>query len=75
MGKILFWLAVIFAVLFVLRLLNSKKNVRRSTDKSASAQGESMVRCAQCGIYLPRSDAMQRDGNFYCRDARCASPN
>jgi len=38
-------------------------------------QGEDMVACARCGVNLPRSDAQEAAGAFYCRDnPRCTGP-
>jgi uncharacterized protein len=25
-----------------------------------------MVECAHCGLFLPKSDALQKDGEYYC---------
>lgn len=27
---------------------------------------EDMVRCAQCGVHLPRSESLTRGGDFFC---------
>ena len=72
MSKIIFWLAVIFGVLLVLRLVNSKKTAPRSR-QGASLKGEEMVRCGRRGVYLPRSEASESAGKFLCRDPRCLS--
>lgn len=72
MGKILFWALVIICVLFVARLLahQSSKRVKQAqrTREQAVAQApsEQMVRCAHCGIHLPRSDALLADGRTWC---------
>jgi uncharacterized protein len=31
-----------------------------------SVRGEDMVACARCGVNLPRSDAREDAGRFYC---------
>ena len=33
----------------------------------AGAQGE-LVRCAQCGVHLPRAEARMTDNRFYCSE-------
>jgi uncharacterized protein len=33
------------------------------------ARIEQMVPCAHCGVYLPASDALQRDGQAFCSAA------
>jgi uncharacterized protein len=73
MGKVIFWIVVIFAVLLCLRLYNISQQ-KRKAKKSAAApkRAEAMVRCARCGVYLPRSDALLVDGTLHCRDKGCA---
>ena len=34
----------------------------------AQAEEEDMVRCAQCGVHLPKSEAILARGDFYCCD-------
>lgn len=43
---------------------------RRSLDKPAPSvrerTAEDMVKCAQCGVNLPRSEAIHSGGDFFC---------
>ena len=40
--------------------------------KETQARTEDMVACARCGVHLPRSEAREERGAFYCRDnPRC----
>lgn len=75
MGKFIFWIVVVFAVLLCLRLFNAgqqKRARKAAADESArSKAAEAMVRCTRCGIYLPRSEAQLVDGAIRCRDAGC----
>lgn len=72
MGKIIFWFLVIVFALFVTRLLvrsqmtppQEKRVAPRRKD--SSPQAESMVRCAHCGIHLPRSEAVLSSGQTWC---------
>ncbi|MEI2418378.1 PP0621 family protein [Orrella sp. JC864] len=72
MGKILFWVLVIVCVLFVARLIShqSAKRMRRGETTAEPAlqndPGEPMVRCAHCGIHLPRSEALLTQGQTWC---------
>lgn len=43
-----------------------KRKARRATRSGGSAAGEDMVRCAQCGVHLPRSESLMNDDLFYC---------
>jgi uncharacterized protein len=72
-GKVIFWMVIVFAVLFCLRLYNAgqqKKRERRDAPPP-SGTGEAMVRCTRCGIFLPRSEAEIVEGKVRCRDKDC----
>lgn len=68
MAKLLIWVLVIIAVLFITRLITHKKNnVRPRNDRAPAPKGaEQMVRCAHCGIYLPRSEALMSNDHTWC---------
>ncbi|WP_454696551.1 PP0621 family protein [Achromobacter aegrifaciens] len=75
MGKLLFWIVLIILVLFVARLAGRMAAARQTgaqdAKKAKTGPGrpkplESMVRCAHCGIHLPRSEALQQDGQIWC---------
>jgi len=73
MGKIVFWIVVVFAVLFALRLWNSAKARRRDAGKAQGAAApEAMVKCVRCGVFLPRADALPAPGGYRCTDPKCA---
>ncbi len=75
MGKIVLWIVVVFAILFALRLYNVAKARSRARSKAAGpAAPESMVRCARCGVFLPRADAQEADDGYRCSDPKCALP-
>ena len=73
MGKVIFWLVIVFAVLFVLRLINVSK-ARRSNDAARPQAGETrsvMVRCVECGVFLPQADAKPSPAGPCCGDTEC----
>ena len=75
MGKIVFWLVVIFAGLFALRMYNvakARKSRPNSKAKGAAAP-ESMVRCVACGVFLPAPEARATDAGYRCQDPACAA--
>jgi uncharacterized protein len=39
------------------------------TESKESADGERMVGCAHCGVNLPRSEAINDDGAYFCGEA------
>ncbi len=75
MGKLLFWIALIFLVLIVVRMLGRSVAAiqarhapisKRKPTQAAQPPSEIMVRCAHCGMYLPRSEALQMGGKTWC---------
>ena len=74
MGKVIFWLVVVFAVLFVLRLLNAgKARAREAARRTArDAAAAPMVRCVSCGVFLPKADAFPAPQGFHCGKPGCA---
>lgn len=76
MSKLVFWLVVVFAVLFALRLVNTAKAKKRAQSADRAKAGtpppiEETVRCARCGTYLPRSEARYSPAGLTCGDAEC----
>jgi uncharacterized protein len=71
-GKLLFWIVLIILVLFVARVAGRMAAQRQAgPKKKAQADAappalESMVRCAHCGIHLPRSEALLQNGQTWC---------
>lgn len=69
MGKLLFWLIVLFVagLLFLLKVRlrgsNADKGKRRERQKSTTLQS---VRCRQCGVFVPENQAVHRDGEDFC---------
>ena len=73
MGKIIFWLVVFFAVLLVLRLVNvAKTRERRAPPRGGAAPPAPMVRCVECGVFLPQADARPVPQGFHCGQVNCA---
>jgi len=77
MGKLIFWVVVIFVALMGLRLANLAAAKRRARDAAAAGKtreaDETMVRCASCGVYLPRANALPAAGGYLCGDPGCVS--
>jgi hypothetical protein len=78
MGKIVFWLVIVFAVLFVLRLVNASKAQKAAQARGPRGKGEArpeataMVRCVGCGVFLPRGEALPAPDGFHCGRHECA---
>jgi uncharacterized protein len=76
MAKVVAWLILIFVVLFALRMINVRKarsrNRAATPAPAAGTEAQTMVRCARCGVFLPRSDASLVAGGYTCADSECA---
>lgn len=62
MLKLLLLAVVVWLVVVLLR------HYRRGVDapRAASPKPEDMVRCAECGVYLPKSASILKHGAYYC---------
>ena len=68
--RLLFWLALVVLVIFALR---KKSQSLSQPDTPLSAQShdqngasETMVCCERCQVYIPSSEAVQRENKVYC---------
>lgn len=68
---IFFALAYVFFTLLRFFFLSTKRG-RHSGAGSIPDGGEPMVLDPQCRSYLPKSDAIFRDGNYFCSE-KCAT--
>jgi uncharacterized protein len=72
--KFLTWLLIILAALMFSRLFNARQAAaRRATSQPAqpartAGGAEPMVRCAHCGIYMPRSEALLIGRQTWCSE-------
>jgi uncharacterized protein len=41
---------------------------RKRARSSAPPPSETMVACSHCGLNLPRSEALERSGQFFCSE-------
>jgi hypothetical protein len=78
MSKILFWIAIFFVVLFALRMINLSKSKARAREEREKREAqkalsaEQTVRCATCGVYLPKAEAKLLPTGYHCGDPACA---
>ena len=64
MAKIL--LVVLGLLLAYWILKGYRKRLDKREPPPPAAGVEDMVRCAQCGVHLPRSESIVTHGKFYC---------
>lgn len=64
MFKILLLIAIGFVVLAVIRTY--QRSLNKPTTSAREPVVEDMVKCAHCGVNLPRSEAIYSGGDFFC---------
>jgi hypothetical protein len=67
MGKILLTLLLAIVALLTFKSLLFRGRTPPSVDAKRKDAVERMVRCSRCGVHMPESDSMQRDGEILCR--------
>jgi uncharacterized protein len=63
------YLIILLVIVLVYWLFKAHKVKLRNGSDSRPASGgksEDMVRCAQCGVHLPRSESLLAGRAFYC---------
>lgn len=63
--RLLFWIILIAAAIWLWRRLTSKPTPTGKPQQTSVT----MVRCAECGVHLPREQALQRHDQWYCSQA------
>ncbi|MBV7550006.1 hypothetical protein KW849_27360 [Pseudomonas sp. PDM26] len=66
MLRLLFWIALIAAAVWFWRKLKGQASTPRPP---AEREAAPMVRCAHCGVHLPRDRALSHDQQWYCSQA------
>lgn len=61
MSRLLLIIAVVIVVYLLIR--SFRKAAPKQQETSAA---EDMVRCAHCGVHLPKGESVQTDGRFFC---------
>ena len=76
MSRIIFFVLIVAVIYFAWRSMrlkqiqlekrwiNRKKPILRNTKNDMP--GEKMVSCANCGLYVPISEAVYSNGKYYC---------
>jgi uncharacterized protein len=64
MSRLFFLIAIVLAIYLLIRRFG--KNAAQQDKPAAPPAAEDMVRCAQCGVHLPKSESFLEAGNFFC---------
>ncbi|HEY1029354.1 MAG TPA: PP0621 family protein [Pseudomonas sp.] len=62
--RLLFWIAIIFAAIWVWRRYISAP--KRPGQAQREDEPAPMVRCAHCGVHIPQTQALTQDQRWYC---------
>ncbi|MBI2315800.1 MAG: hypothetical protein HYY28_10185 [Betaproteobacteria bacterium] len=68
MGKIIFFLILAAVAYLLLRAMTRPKRTDSPSAKTAEGSVETMQACARCGVNLPKSEALEADGRFFCSE-------
>jgi uncharacterized protein len=66
MGRVIILILIGVALWWLFRGLFRAQVRDEAKPPAQSPQGEDMVRCARCGVNLPRSEAREEGGKLYC---------
>ena len=69
MGRILFFVLLGVGLYVAFRIWRgSQRPGAAAPPADAPAAGEAMVRCDQCGLNVPKSEALAEGGRWYCSE-------
>jgi uncharacterized protein len=69
MLRLLFWIVVIFAAIWLWRKFKTPAASNQSHRAPREQDAPPMVRCAHCGVHLPRDRALSVQQQWYCSQA------
>ena len=64
MSRLFLFLAIAAVVYLLIR--SFRKNAAGKNAPQDEAAAEDMVRCAHCGVHLPKGESVQAEGKFFC---------
>ncbi len=77
MNKWLFWGVIALVAFWVWKIHEGKKKRQAPReDKPATTQEPTIalvLSCAHCGLHLPKDDALEKNGKWYCSRAHVSA--
>ena len=67
MGRLLVLILLVVLAVWLVRRALRGTTTRNEVKTQAKSHGE-LVRCAHCGVHLPRGEARQAGGALYCSE-------
>jgi uncharacterized protein len=71
--KIFLFLIAVFLLLWLLRGGQRRRTPPPTARPPNPAEPQPMLACAQCGVHLPRDEALPGKGGVFCGDAHRAA--
>ncbi|WP_460045709.1 PP0621 family protein [Pseudomonas sp. S2_H01] len=68
MIRLIMWIALIMAIVWLFKRA-TKGPAARSKPAAPELDAAPMVRCAQCGVHVPRDRALSQGLQWYCTEA------
>jgi uncharacterized protein len=66
MGKWLFLILLLLVVYLAVKAGHRAARAKEARANSAALAAQTMVACKRCGLHLPKEEALEVDGRFYC---------
>ena len=69
MGKLAFFLIIAVLVYWIIKTRSPEETQtpdENQAENETPKSLEEMVRCAHCGVHLPRSESVTSQGEFFC---------
>lgn len=67
MGKLIFYVLIALLIYWIIKSRRPKQEVHEASSEAV----EDMVNCAQCGVYLPKSEAIHSHTKYFCSHEHC----
>ena len=67
MGRLLVLILLVVLAVWLVRRALRRPSADAGVEPRAADQGE-LVRCARCGVHLPRGEARHASNELYCSD-------
>jgi uncharacterized protein len=67
--KILIFLVAVVLLLWLLRKTSNRRPPPPPAPRDPAAAAQPMLACAQCGVHLPRDEALPGRGGVFCGEA------
>ena len=67
MGRFILLVVALFILIWLVRSALAGRRRGGAPQAPGPEQGE-LVRCAHCGVHLPRSESRSADGRLYCSE-------